>query len=411
MSESFPSPASVTAAGRRLADLGFDEVERLSAAELRAAGTSKWVTYPQAIGSFIAESDFGTAPAVIQAVQRRVDVAAFGYSTKTEKADVGRALSSWLADRFDWRIEPGWVGVLPEVLTSLELTIDHYSKPGSAVIIPTPAYMPFFTVVRDHERESVQLPLLPDAANGWTFDYERIEQAFADGAGLLLLTNPANPTGTVFTREQLEPLVDIVDRHGGRVWADEIHAPVIFDGRRHVPYASLSETAAAHTITATSASKGWNIAGLKTSQIIFTNPEDLRRWRHIGRWPGHTTGYLGVFATIAAYDEGREWLDGLVAHLDARRAQLTQLVAELLPRAGFIAPQATYLAWLDLREYAVAREHVLDLAGHFVREAGVAGTDGRHCGKDFAGHFRFNFATPGPILEELVTRLARALDG
>jgi len=384
--------------------VSFEVFEALTIEQLRAVGSSKWVTYPDAIGAFIAESDFGTAPAVQQAVRSRVETASLGYSTKAEKDAVGTAFARWAADRFDWHVDPAQVGVLPEVLTSLELTLEHFSRPDSAVVLPTPAYMPFFTVLRDHRREVIETPLVRQGA-GWGFDYDAIEAAFAAGAGLLVLVNPANPTGTAFTREQLLPLVDIVDRHGGKVWADEIHAPLLFDGRRHVPYASLSETAALHTVTATSASKGWNIAGLKCSQMILTNPDDLKAWRHVSRWPSHTTGYLGVFATIAAYDEGRDWLDELTVHLQGHRDRLAGLVAEHLPDAGFIAPQATYLAWLDLRAYGVTE----NLQAFLLREARVAGTDGRLCGRDHRGWFRVNFATPAPILDELVRRIAAAL--
>jgi cystathionine beta-lyase len=381
----------------------FDEIERLTIEQLRAIGNSKWVTFPDAIGSFIAESDYGTAPAVLETVQRRVTDASFGYSTLAERAEVGQALARFTADRYDWVIDPAQVGVLPEVLTSLELTLEHFAEPGP-VVVPTPAYMPFFQVLRDHGREIIEVPLVRSSAT-WVLDTEAIERAFVGGAKLLLLVNPANPTGTVFGRDELLPIVDIVDRHGGRVWADEIHAPIVFDGKQHVPYASLSNAAAAHTVTATSASKGWNIAGLKTSQVVFTNPDDARRWRDVGRWPAHTTASLGILATIAAYDQGRDWLDQLVTHLQGNRDLLTRLVADLLPRARLVPAEATYLAWLDLREYGVSGS----LQSYLLREAGVAGTDGLHCGRDFAGYYRLNFATPRAILTETVERIARAL--
>ncbi|WP_159500413.1 MalY/PatB family protein [Microbacterium sp. 18062] len=384
--------------------MSFESWEALTPADLRRRGGAKWTTYPDALGTFIAESDFGTAPAVDRAVRERVEHASFGYSTKAERDAVGTSFSGWAADRLRWHVEPAQVGVLPEVLTSLELMLDHFSEPGTPVILPTPAYMPFFTLLRDHRREVIETPLLREG-DGWMFDYEAIEGAFAAGARLFMLVNPANPTGTVFTREQLLPLVDIVDRHGGRVWADEIHAPILFDGRTHVPYASLSEAAAAHTVTATSASKGWNIPGLKCSQIVFTNPADRTLWRRAGRWRAHTVGYLGLFATIAAYDEGREWLDELTTHLQGHRALLGELIAEHLPRARHVPPQATYLAWLDLRDYGITG----GLQSYLLREAGVAGTDGLLCGRDFDGFYRINFATPATILEELVARLGRAL--
>lgn len=372
---------------------------------LRAAGGSKWTTYPDAIGTFIAEADHGTAPSITAALRAQVDTGTFGYVTVAEKAEAGRSLARWLQHRYSWEVDAARIGCLPEVLTSLEITIDHFTRPGSAVILPTPTYMPFFTLPRDHGRAIVEVPLQQQEAGSWEFDYEGIDAAFAAGAGLLVLTNPANPTGTVFRRDQLLPLVDIVERHGGRVWADEIHAPLVFDGADHVPYASLSPAAAGHTVTATSASKGWNIPGLKCAQMVFSNDADWDVWRGVSRWPSHTTGYLGVLATIAAYDGGRDWLDDTVDYLSENRALLGDLVAEHLPRAQYRRPDATYLGWLDLRAYAVPG----NTARWLRQKAGVAATDGRLCGRDFDGWLRITFATPKPILTETITRLAGAL--
>lgn len=396
----------------------FEEVDARSLAELREAGvgSSKWDTFPDAIGSFIAESDYGTAPAVRRVVAEQLERQSFGYVTKAARAELGDALSEWMLDRYAWRVAPESIGVLPEVLTSLELTIDHYTRPGSAVVLPTPTYMPFFTLPVDHGREVVETPLLQGEEGKWGFDYEAIDRAFADGAGLLVLSNPSNPTGTVFTREQLLPLVDIVDRHGGRVWSDEIHAPLIFDGLRHVPYAALSDAASNHTVTATSASKGWNIAGLKASQIIFSNERDLETWQRIQRWPSHTAGTLGVLASTAAYREGRDWLDALVVHLGGTRRQLSALVAEHLPGVGYVEPDASYLAWLDFREAltssaAGSREGAgpTRLGRRARTEAGVAATDGLLCGAHFDGWLRINFATARPILTETLRRLENLL--
>ncbi|MGO1948532.1 MAG: MalY/PatB family protein [Mycobacteriaceae bacterium] len=382
----------------------FDPFENLTVDELRSRGGSKWVTFPDAIGTFVAESDFGTAPSVLRAVQSRVDNLDFGYTTVGRKADLAESTSRLLSGRYNWPVDPSRVGVLPEVLSSLEVTLEHFSPPGTPVIVPTPTYMPFFRLLRDHGREIIEVPLLQQNST-WTFDHEAIEDAFARGAGLLILVNPGNPTGTVHTRDELTALVDIVERHGGRVWADEVHAPLIYDGRTHVPYASLSDAAASHTVTATSASKGWNIPGLTCSQTIF-NEQDSATWAKVGTWTGHAVGHLGVEATIAAYDDGTEWLDALVAHLQHHRDLLTGLVTEHLPDAGFTPPQGTYLDWLDLRAYGVRGS----IQNHLHSRAGVAGTDGRRCGHDFRGWYRINHATPAAVLTDTVERIGRALD-
>ncbi|MCI2266802.1 MalY/PatB family protein [Sediminivirga luteola] len=377
----------------------------LTIPELRRAGGAKWSTYPDLIGTFVAESDFGTAPAVTDELRFRVGHASYGYVTEAELGRVREALAGWLADRHGWQLDPARIGVLPEVIAALQLAIEHFTAPGSPVILPTPGYMPFLHLPGDLGRELIQVPAIEEEGRA-ILDLEAIDRAFAGGASLLILVNPNNPTGTVYTRQELLALAEVVDRHGGRVWADEIHAPLVYPGAEHVPYAALNETTRAHTITATSASKGWNIPGLKCAQVIFTNDDDLVRWRRIGRWPQHAAGSLGVWATTAAFREGRDWLDDLVTHLDVNRQRLRLLVAEHLPQARLAVPQATYLGWLDLREYGIEG----NLGRYFRQHAGVAATDGTLCGRDYSGWLRVNFATPGPILEETFRRLGAAVN-
>ena len=382
--------------------MDFRALDHQSADDLRARGGLKWTTYPDAIGAFVAESDYGTAPSVVDAVRARVDVEGFGYTPTHVRADAVNAFTRWAADRYAWDVDPARVQLIPDVLSSLEIALTHFTRPDAAVILPTPAYMPFFGLLRSHGRAIVETPMLREA-DAWEFDYDAIDHAFASGAGLLILVNPANPIGAVFTREQLLPLVDIVERHGGRVWSDEIHAPLRFDGRPHVSYASLSDTAAAHTITAASISKGWNTPGLKCAQTIFS-AEESARGATASESAAFATAHLGIYATAAAYNDGREWMDGLVEHLQVNRDLLGELIAEQLPRARYIPPQGTYLAWIDLREYNVPNVH-----GYLLNEAGVALTDGNACGSGLDGHVRLNFALPRPLLADAVARIGAAL--
>ena len=189
------------------------------------------------------------------------------------------------------------------------------------------------------------------------------------------------------------------------MFADEIHAPLRFDGRRHIPYASISPAAAAHTITGTSASKAWNIPGLKAAQLITSNRADAELYRSFGFAVQHGASTLGVVASTAAYREGGEWLDEVVDYLDGNRRLLGSLLAELVPQIGYELPDATYLAWLDCRELGI-----LGSPAEFFREhAGVTVTDGELCGAGYAGFVRFVFAMPRPILEESVLRIAAAV--
>jgi cystathionine beta-lyase len=375
-----------------------------SADDLRERGSLKWSEYPREIGAFIAEMDFGTAPPVQRAIAAAVERNAFGYLPSYLADELRDACSAWQRERYGWAVDPSDVHPVSDILTILELTIRHFSAPGSKIIVPTPAYMPFLTIPAEWDREIVEVPLLQGEL-GWQLDLDGVDAAFADGAGLLVLCNPNNPTGRVFTRDELLALSAVVDRHGARVFADEVHAPLIYPGAGHVPYASLSATTAGHTITATSAAKAWNLPGLKCAQAIIGNPADAETWAE--RCPRAEDGpsTLGVIANTAAFTTGGRWLEDVLGYLDGNRLALRDALAELIPEVAFSAPQATYLGWLDCRG--------LDLGDapseFFHRHAGVATTNGMLCGAVGAGHLRFNFALPRPLLREAVRQMADAL--
>jgi cystathionine beta-lyase len=208
----------------------------------------------------------------------------------------------------------------------------------------------------------------------------------------------------VFTRNELVELSRVVARYGGRVFSDEIHAPFVYPGAQHVPYASVSPEAAAHTITATSASKAWNLPGLKCAQLILSNAADEERWARSGFLLEHGASNLGVIANIAAYREGGAWLADAIAYTDENRRALSRLLAHSLPGIRYREPEGTYIAWLDARELGLD-----DPAGFFRERAGVALTDGLACGAPGKGFLRLVFATPRPILEDAVERMGRAL--
>jgi cystathionine beta-lyase len=200
-------------------------------------------------------------------------------------------------------------------------------------------------------------------------------------------------------------IADVVQRNGGRVFADEIHAPLVFPDHQHVPYASISAVTAGHTVTSTSASKAWNLPGMKCAQLILTNDADLETWSKVGFMAEHGAANLGVIANTAAFSAGGQWLDEVLAYLDGNRVLLGDLLAEQLPKVTYVQPEGTYLAWLDCRE--------LDLddrpAEFFLEHAGVAMTDGAMCGEVGKGFARYNFATPRPIMRRSIEQIARAL--
>lgn len=364
----------------------------------------KWSLHAGTIGAWVAEMDFGTAPAVTEALERAVRDETLGYLSPALATDLGEATAAWMSDEYAWRIDPASVHPVADVIAALGVAVTHYAPAGSPVIVPTPAYMPFLTYL-----PSIGHPVITVAGTvrdgRWTHDLEGIDAAFAAGARTLVLCNPHNPTGVALTRDELTAIADVVERHGGRVFADEIHAPLRYDGVDHIPYASISPATAAHTITGTSASKAWNIAGLKTAQLITSNDSDEEVYRGFGFSVVHGASTLGVVASTAAYRDGRSWLDDTVDYLDGNRRLLGELLAEHVPGARYTAPQATYLGWIDLA--------ALDLDGSpaelFRERAGVVVTDGALCGPGYERFVRMVFAMPRPILTEAVAAMGGAI--
>lgn len=381
----------------------FDQITR---DDLHSTGSLKWTTFPDMIGAFVAEMDFGLAPAITDAVKDALDVGVTGYLPERLAKDLSAATARWYAESYGWEIPADRVHHVPDVIAAFELAIENFTSPGSAVIVPTPAYMPFLFVPPMHDRRVIEVPSI-EVDGRWVMDLDAVAQAFRDGGEMLVLCNPHNPLGTVATRDELLAIAETVSAAGGRVFADEIHAPIVYAPAQHIPYASVSDAAAAHTFTATSASKAWNLAGLKCAQVIISNDADAELWERLGFWPGHGTSTLGVVANIAAYTAGAPWLNDVVEYLDGNRRMLAQLVDEKLPGVRMIVPEGSYIALLDFRESGLTG----DLAEWFREHAGVAMTDGAACGEAAIGYTRFVFALPRPLLVEAVERIAAALAG
>jgi cysteine-S-conjugate beta-lyase len=395
-----------------------ETIDRTTEEELRARGSLKWaVGGPGVIGAFVAEMDFGVAPPIAAALRDVIERGDLGYLSERAESAMAAACAAWQLDRYGWNVDPVRVRPLPDVITALAAAINVFSRPGSPVIVPTPAYMPFLILPAALGREIIQVPMAVDGSRH-VLDLDGIDAAFKRGGHLLVLCNPCNPVGRVYDAAELAAVTDVVDANGGRVFADEIHAPLIYPGGKHVPYASLSDAAAGHTVTGTAASKGWNLPGLKCAQLILCNDADAARWEQHGRWYSHGASTPGVQASTAAYTEGGPWLDDVVAYLDHNRALLAGLLAEHLPEVGYRPPEGTYLSWLDCRPLLTGqagRPPVVPAgetaAEYFLTRARVMLTDGAACGDAGRGHVRLNIATPGPILREIVRRLGEAAGG
>ena len=374
---------------------------------LRRRGTIKWSQYePDVLACWVAEMDFATAPPVRRAALEAVEREEFGYPRSDESNELRDAVADFQRTRYGWTVDTDRVHTLPDVLKGVELAIRHFSPEGSAVILSTPAYMPFFDLPSVTGRAIVEVQTVLDAGV-YRLDLGGIDAAFAAGAGTFVLCNPYNPLGRSFSREEMLGLAAIVERHGAMVVADEIHAPLTYPGHRHVPYASLSEGTASHTVTVTSASKGWNLPGLKCAQVILSNDADEDVWRTLSFLETHGASTVGIAANIAAYREGVPWLEAVVDYLDGNRRLLGELLASHLSGVVYAPPEASYLAWLDCRALELDREP----ADYFLEKARVATNPGTAFGASGAGHLRFNFATSRSILEQAVEAMGAAVNG
>jgi len=343
--------------------------------------------------------DFETAPEVTEALHDAVNRGQVGYLTPQLTARLAEACAAWQHDRYGWDLSPADVRPLPDVIRALHIAIECFSVPGSAVIVPVPAYTPFLVVPRLLGRRVIQIELV-ESGGRYGYDLDALDRAFAAGGNLLVVCNPNNPVGAVMERGEQMAIAEVVERRRGRVFSDEVHAPLVYRGRRHVPYATTCDAAAGHAITATSTSKAWNVAGLKCAQLLTSNEADRKRWSELGRLHTDGTATLGVLAATTAYLTGGPWLDTVLARLDRNRQLLAELLASHLPMARYTPPEGTYLGWLDLRDYPPSRD--------IAERARVSVMDGAEFGPPGAGFLRLNFATTPEILAEIVQRLAHA---
>lgn len=368
----------------------------------RDLGGLKWTTHPDdVLAAWVAEMDFGLAPPVADALHAAVDRADTGYPyPRIEEAAAWAAVGFW-ADRFGWKVDPGRVFPAPDVIEGIRRAIVHLTRPDSPVVLHTPVYFPFFSMVERAERELIEVPSRLGADGRYALDLDGIDRAFGDGAGSIVLCNPWNPVGRAFSHAEIEDLLELADSHSARVICDEVHAPLT---RPDVEHSVAASVAPETVVTVTSASKAWNIPGLKCAQVVLTGDRDAEVWSTYFTPEKVGVSNLGLIAAAAAYGAGGPWLADVTSRLEANRGLLDEAVAEHLPGVGYASPEATYLAWLDMTSYDIAAP-----ADFFLTEARVALTDGSPFGPGGAGHVRLNFATSSEVLTEIIERMGAAL--
>jgi cystathionine beta-lyase len=370
----------------------------------RARNCKRWSVYPgDVIDLTVAEMDLPTAEPVLAAVREAVDRQSFGYPVPDTSSDLPELCATWLADD-GLEVPPAQVRIASDIIKALVNAIRYFTPDDSPVAVITPTYSRFLDAVEAAGRRTIQVPMTETGA-GYTIDCAALEEAFKFGAGSLLLCNPSNPTGRLFSRSELVAVSEVAARYRVRVFSDEVHAPIRYE-RLFTPYASTSPEAARHSITFTSVSKAWNVPGLRCALVVFTNPEDNDRWNRIPRASKGGISPLGMVATAAAITAGQPWLDEARAVLRTNR----DIIADSLGRAGLSdvlhVPEATYLAWLDLRGFGLD-----DPQAVLLDQAGIATTPGLEHGAAGDGFVRLNFATPTAVVQESMDRLLKLLAG
>jgi cysteine-S-conjugate beta-lyase len=369
-------------------------------ARLRARRSEKWTTFdPDVLPLPVAEADVRLAGPVAEALHAAVDASDTGYAG--DLTELVGAFTGFAARRWSWTPDPSGIRACSDVATGITEVLRLLVTPGDPVVLSPPVYPPFWAWLDAVGARPVEVPLVADGR----LDVEGVEAALAAGARVVMLCHPQNPTGQVNDIDELRALASAAARHGATVLADEIHAPLTHPGTDFVPYLTVSDEAAATGIAFHSASKAWNLAGLKAAQIV---PGGSGPRAVVGRLSERMHWEIGLFGLLggtAAYAGGEAWLDGLRTALAGNAALLSTLLAERLPEIRYTPPPSTYLAWLDCRALDLGD----DPAARFLADGRVALSSGPTFGAQGSGFARLNLATHPDILGEAVDRMAKAL--
>lgn len=368
--------------------------------ELRQRSSTKWRKYPDdVIPMFVAETDFPLAPAITRVLARAVELGDTGYTPPDP--GIAAEYAGFAQRRFGWTVDPARIRTTCDVMMGVVELLRTVTDPGDRVVVTPPVYPPFFMCMEEADTVAERVPLT-DNGSGWELDLLGIEAALAGGARAVLLCNPHNPTGTVHSRESLAALADLAARFGATVISDEIHAPLVHPGVAFTPFLDASPVAARVGFALTSASKAFNLAGLKCALMIAADDAHDRILRGLPDEVEWRTSLFGALAGKAAFsEESGVWLDGLHAALDENRHLLAELLAEHVPAAKYRIPDAGFLAWVDLTDLGWGDNPAVKV----LRDARVAFHLGPLFGEEGKGHVRINFGCSPDLLREAITRV------
>lgn len=375
-------------------------------ARSRAMPSAKWTRYDaDALPLWVADMDFPVAEVIREALHRHVEEGCLGYPPSAGLPDLVPAVTDRLQERFAWSVSAETVRTLPGVIPALFVATEACAGPGDGVILQPPVYPPFFGVIERSGRALLANEMSDDGA-GYRMDLAGLRESITPATRALILCNPHNPTGRVFSRDELEALAEVVLAERLWVISDELHADLVLDGS-HVPFASLSREVSQRTVTLYGPTKAFNLAGLKIAFMISENAELLERVKELSwyRMPG--TNVLAQAATIAAYRQGDVWLEAALRYLRANRDHLLERLRREAPEVRSHPPEGTYLSWLDLRGAGLGE----DPAAALLERGRLALNPGHDFGPGGEGFARLNLATSRATLDDALDRLVATVRG
>jgi cysteine-S-conjugate beta-lyase len=355
---------------------------------------------------WVADMDFETPDFIRDAIIRRASHPVYGYTFRT--SSFSESITGWMKKRHNWDVRKEWVSFSPGVVPALNMLVLAFTKPGDKIVVQPPVYFPFFSAVRNHGRQLVYNQLIEDNGN-YRMDFADLEKQIDENTRLLILCHPHNPVGRLWSKEELETLVEICAEKNIIIVSDEIHSDLMLNGNRHIPLASVSDKAASITVTCIAPSKTFNLAGLASSAVIISD-EKLKKGYdkilddiHIGMG-----NLFGTIALEAAYTKGEEWLEQLLAYLKGNLAVLNDFFNNRIPGVRVIQPEATYMVWLDFKGLGLSGKALKEF---IIQKAGLGLNDGPSFGPGGDGFQRINIALPRKEMITALEKLEKAVNG
>jgi cystathionine beta-lyase len=356
------------------------------------------------IPMWVADMDFNTPDFVVESLQKRLEHQIYGYSFRS--SEYFQSMISWIKTRHNWTVEKEWISFSPGIVPALNFCTLAFTQAGDNIIVQPPVYFPFFSAAESHGRNLIY-NRLTESEGKWDMDYNSLIAGIDSKTKMIIISNPHNPVGRVWTPEELNNLADICLKNNILIISDEIHCDLVLPGFTHTPMASLSEKIAENTVTLIAPSKTFNLAGLSTSSVIIKNPVLRKSFNrivdnlHVGNG-----NIFGNTASIAAYANGHKWLDALLDYIDNNIEFVKDYCGKMIPEIIPVQPEATYMIWLDCRRFGMSGK---DLQNFFVHKAGVGMNEGSTFGPGGEGFMRMNIGTTHQTVMKAMEQIERAV--